>query len=158
MLDEKAHIRWNRILRLHTIIQQTLQIFHPTFKIRHDWTQNVRKYVRKALHRWKMHSTQCLKIKYYMKLCSNASNMYILQKMLDDVGWKVWLKTNFIPHHPTSFFLLFENFDAVQTRPTFHPTSQNRNVGWNVGCVCSGLYVINANWIISRYPINFLLV
>ena len=52
--------------------------------------------------------------------------------------------TNIIQHQPTWFFLLFRNFInfvIALTISTFHPTWQKRDVGWNVGLVCSGLSV-----------------
>ena len=59
------------------------------------------------------------------------------------VGWNFVLEqtsSNIIQH---DFFLLFRNFInfvIAQTIPTFHPTWQKRDVGWNVGLICSGLY------------------
>ena len=58
------------------------------------------------------------------------------------VEWNFALEqtsSNTIQH---DFFLLFRNFInfvIAQTIPTFHPTRQKRDVGWNVGLVCSGL-------------------
>ena len=59
------------------------------------------------------------------------------------VGWNFVLEqtsSNIIQH---DFFLLFRNFInfvIAQAIPTFHPTWQKRDVGWNIGLVCSGLY------------------
>ena len=57
---------------------------------------------------------------------------------------KCWMKYLMaIKLHPTSsntffffFFSKLEKFEVTQTSPTFHPTSQKCDVGWNVGLVC----------------------
>ena len=60
---------------------------------------------------------------------------------LKHVGWNFVLQqtsSNIIQH---DFFLLFRNFInfiIAQTIPTFHPTWQKRDVGRNIGLVCSG--------------------
>ena len=70
------------------------------------------------------------------------------------VGWNLGLEqtsSNIIQH---DFFLLFRNFInfvIAQAIPTFHPTWQKRDVGWNIGLVCSGLYTsISCSLFISK--------
>ena len=85
-----------------------------------------------------LHSTQWLKTKCLMKLHSNASNMKTWFDEPENVGRKVWSRTNFIQLHLFSFFM---NFLISQIHPTFRPISKNYNVWWNVGCTCVGLYL-----------------
>ena len=48
-----------------------------------------------------------------MEMNSNASNMKILLDEPENVGWKVWSRTNFIQHHPTWFFSSFFFFIKI---------------------------------------------
>ena len=69
------------------------------------------------------------------------------------VGWNFVLEqtsSNIIQH---DFFFFFEtiNFVIAQTISTFHPTWQKRDVGWNVGQVCWGLWTVFFLWLDKGY-------
>ena len=62
------------------------------------------------------------------------------------VGWNFVLEQtscSIIQHDFSLLFRNFINFVIAQTIPTFYSTWQKRDVGWNVGLVCSGLVQIH---------------
>ena len=103
--------------------------------------------IRKALHLMRLlHSSQRKNDEMLDEFDSNAPNIRKIKIHSDssfglagNVGCCFWSRTKTIQHDFFPFFFFFVKYETSQMHPTFHPTSEIYDIGWDVGFICAGL-------------------